>query len=112
MFLRVEKKRNYKLMKKIKFRGIEYQVDKFRYHNGRVGLLLTETAVPNNTINCTVNLASSNINDDQVIIKNWGENQGLYTVLLDSGVIKSYSRRIPIGLEYGLLTHLKTDKDD
>lgn len=99
-------------MKKIKFRDVEYNVNHFRYHNGRRGLLLTETAAPGNSINCTINISSLNIDNDQVIIKNWGDNIGLYSVLVDNGIIKSYSRRIPVGLEYGLLTKLKTDKND
>lgn len=92
-------------MKKLNFNDNEYSIEYFNYQNKRRGILL----VNNNTddkINCTINIDTRDVVENQVIIKNYDENLGIYDLLIKHEIIKPYSRRIPVGLNFGLLCNL------
>lgn len=93
-------------MKIIEFNNIKYEVSYFKYYNGRSGILLTEVGNNSNTINCTLNIFGAVIVENQVVIKNWNENVGLYRTLVDNNIILPYSRTTQIGMNKGLVCNM------
>lgn len=66
-----------------------------RYQDNRIALSLVRggevIAV------CTVNLPERALNNDEVIIKNYSENNDIYKALLNAGVISEFIDVIPTG---------------
>ena len=91
----------------VHFNDMECIVIKKKYANGRIHLSLVDTKDGMQVANVTLNIDSVPVIDDMVIIKNYRENEGVYTALLAAGVIKPCDRKIPIGLDYGLICFLK-----
>lgn len=92
-------------MKKLEFNGEEYSLEYFYYQNKRIGILLVNNNT-GNKINCTINMDSKEVVENQVIIKNYDENYKIYDLLIENKIIKPYSRRIPVGINFGLLCNL------
>lgn len=82
----------------------------FRYRSGRLGFRLLEKETGSIFATCTLNLDSKiNHHDDEVIIKDYSENKGMYQALLNIGFIHPYTRKIPIGFEFGLVCRVNLD---
>ena len=89
------------------FNDIECTIVKKKYANGRIRLVLVDAKDGMQVANVTLNMFGVPVIEDMVIIKDYRENEGVYTALLAAGVIKPCDRKIPIGLDYGLICFLK-----
>lgn len=71
---------------KVKFRGAECDVAFGEYENGRTAIRLTENGYPFAT--ATMNDPYIWLEKDQVIIKNYSENEGIVDALVEAGVVE------------------------
>lgn len=92
-------------MKEIEFKGEKCIVKKFHYSTGNLGLKLVSKEDGMPVMSCTICMNNS-LRENQVIIKDYSENKGIYNALLENNLIKAYSRRVTVGLEYGLVCNL------
>lgn len=66
------------------------------YDNGRTALQIKTW--DNETIaTCTINLPDEVLNSNEVIIKDYSENEGMYDTLLKAGIIAPEKRRVASG---------------
>jgi hypothetical protein len=74
-------------MKTVKFKSWDCIVQKGHYSNGRVALQLIN-AVDNSPIaKATINIPEIALSDDQVIIKDYAENEGMLQALFQADII-------------------------
>ena len=88
------------------FNDMECIIIKKKYLNGRIRLVLVDAKDGMQVANVTLNIETVPIIDDMVIVKDYRENEGVYTALLAAGIIKPCDRKIPIGFDYGLICFL------
>jgi hypothetical protein len=60
-----------------------------QYHNGRTAILLIDAEDSSPIATATVNIPEASVGDDEVIIKDYSENSGMFNVLAMAGVIAS-----------------------
>ncbi len=77
-------------MKTFKINNQEVRVNIEQYHNGRKAIELVcvggeDDGVPYTV--ATMNVPHAPIKDDQVLIKDYGENQGVLQALVDNGIV-------------------------
>lgn len=75
-------------MKKVTFKGYNCVIEKFEYSNGRTALQLTDETDGESVVMATVNIPEyADMASDEVIIKNYSENEGIKEALELQGVI-------------------------
>lgn len=74
----------------VKFKKWNCIVKDFKYRNGGTVLQLFEvgTGAPVATATIFVDGVTQNLKEDEVVIKNYSENEGMYKCLQDVGIIK------------------------
>lgn len=73
---------------KLKFRHWDCVIQKKTYSNNRIALQLVDAEDNDSPIAiATVNLPDEQLNDDEVFIKDYSENEGIYQTLVDAKVI-------------------------
>jgi hypothetical protein len=72
---------------KIKFRGYNCLIEKGMYSNGRIALELVDSFTEEPVATATVNLPDEEIEPDEVFIKSYSGNEGMYEALVEQGVI-------------------------
>lgn len=75
-------------MKTVNFNGYECYVNKAFYDNNRTALQLIDKESGLPVCIATVNVPETELQDDEVIIKDYSENQGVLKVLEDAGIVK------------------------
>ena len=80
---------------KVQFIGYDCDVIVHHYNNGRKALVLTSAGEV--VAYATVNLPNDPVDDDEVIIKDYSENEGMYDALLKAKIIGPALRRISTG---------------
>lgn len=81
------------------------QVRFLRYYNGRTAICLTGVEeLPIAT--ATVNVPEVSLQSDEVIIKDYSENEGIFSCLVRANVIEDTGRRIPLGFTEGKIAKL------
>lgn len=84
------------LEKPIKFLETECDLDLVRYNNSRFALqLYTKDGLPFAT--ASVNVPQVALADNEVIIKDYGENEGICQALVEAGVIELTGRAVKTG---------------
>jgi len=73
--------------KTIKFKQWECAVIFLSYGNGRTAISLDEVGTGEPIAVASVNLPDATINEDEVIIKNWSENEGVLEALVEAGIV-------------------------
>jgi hypothetical protein len=90
---------------KIKFKNWDCILVQTKYgNNDRIALILEDAnggASPIAT--ATINLINQPLEANEVIIKDYSENEGMYNTLLKAGVIGEVKRRVPSGWVEGLV---------
>ncbi len=81
-------------MKKVTFRGAECEAVFCQYENGRTAIRLTENGSPFAT--ATLNDPDIWLSKNQVIIKDYSENEGMTDALVAAGVVEK-QEEIAIG---------------
>jgi len=71
---------------KVKFLGAECDVVFGEYENGRTAIRLTENGSPFAT--ATINDPDMDLKSNEVIIKNYSENNGMVDALVEAGVVE------------------------
>lgn len=64
------------------------------YRNGQTAIILSDQEDGMPIARATVCLMGEDIEDDEVCVKDYSENGGMYQALLDAGVIEPTERRI------------------
>lgn len=88
---------NDKLVAKVKF---------FRYTTGRKGFWLVDNTNNKHLMTCTVCISTSKVNDNEVMIKDYDDNAGIYNALLKQNFIFPYIRKVEIGSNKALVCKL------
>lgn len=73
--------------KTVEFQGKTLVVNKLEYPNKRIAIEFAYKNGREHTV-ATVNLPDEQIEDDEVILKNYSEGQGAMEALIESGVIE------------------------
>jgi len=92
-------------MKKIVFNGTELQVSFSAYsmHDGqRTAIVLNNASTGERYMVATVNLPQEPLKEDEVLIKNWSENEGIYQALVSAGIISQAIDHVATGFVYAL----------
>lgn len=74
-------------IKQVKFMNFNCNVVRNAYPNGRIALQLIDTEDGTPVATASVNLPDVNINDDEIFIKSYSENEGMMDMLLKEGII-------------------------
>ncbi len=82
-------------MTTVRFLDTDCTVQKRHYVNGRVALSLVDEEGPVAT--ATVNLPDVPLGKNQVLIKDYGENDGMLDALVAAGVVKSTGQMVRSG---------------
>lgn len=69
----------------------------FIYNNGRIGILMMELETNNFHGSLTVNM-SCNISNDEILLKDYNEFNGIYKCLLENNIINPVRRKMTLGL--------------
>ena len=68
-----------------------------KYSNGRTAMTLIDTEDGAPVMVATVNVPETDLNEGEIIIKNYGENEGVLEFLVDNGITSSPVRWITTG---------------
>jgi hypothetical protein len=82
-------------MTQVLFRDWTCSIQKRQYENGRVALRLVDEEGPVAT--ATVNLPNVPLGKNQVLIKSYGENEGMLEALVAAGVVKPTGQTVRSG---------------
>lgn len=91
----------------INYNGIKCNLEVNKYKDGNLALFLIDSKNHNFVATTTVNLEGQRLEDNQIIIKDYNENKGIYKQLLEANVISSCIRKVSIGLNSGYVVDLK-----
>lgn len=86
-------------MKTVTFRGTECEVCADRYMSSdrlAITLMTKEDGLP--MARATVNMSEHDLKDDEVLIKDWSENEGMIEALADGKVIEKVLDEVQAGL--------------
>lgn len=85
-------------MRKIKFRNYDCIIHKSAYiNNDRTAIYLIDAETSEPILTATVNVVDEIIEDDEVIIKNYSENDGILTTLVANGIVSLPIRFVNMG---------------
>lgn len=84
-------------MKTVNFNGTMCAVTLAKYPNSRTAILLVDMSDGSPYCKATVNVPDADLAPDEVFIKDYSENKGVYDALLNAGVISPSIDRIPVG---------------
>lgn len=84
-------------MKTVKFAGYECRLELDRYQHGgiHIGLIDVEDGVP--FCVATSYVPGTELADDEVIIKNYSENEGILDALIEAGIVEKTGRVVHSG---------------
>lgn len=77
---------------KVTFQKYKCVIEKLEYNNGRTALELVSIKNGEPILMATVNLPDEIIASDEVIIKNYSENEGVLNVLMLNGIVGTIER--------------------
>lgn len=83
----------------VKFHDWDCVIVRGKYSNGRPSIQLFDSTTNEPIATATVNLPEVPLKEDQVIIKDYSENQGMYDCLRDAGIISPYFGKAQVGWE-------------
>lgn len=89
-------------MKTIKFKSWNCKIVRKFYANDRPALELIDANDGSPILKATVNLPEYSLNEDEVFIKDWSENAGIYNVLVNEGIISEATEIVPTGFVHAL----------
>ena len=82
-------------MPSLEYQGIVWNLEKFNYGNGAVGLRLSNK---NTSTYITNNISTLYMGQRNVLIRDYGATKGVYDWLLNNGIVEKYtSEKIIIG---------------
>lgn len=81
----------------IKFLGFKCLLEKGQYPNGRIALELVEINTGEPVLVASINMANEYLSEDEVIIKNYSENEGILDILIKAQIISEPTRFVNTG---------------
>lgn len=84
-------------MADIKFKKWDCRLEKGVYNNGRIALELVNVKNDEPVLVATVNVPEVDIEKDEVVIKNYSENEGILEVMVKAKIISEPIRFITTG---------------
>jgi hypothetical protein len=90
---------------KVIFKGVECTISYLKYENGRTGLQLWDAEGP--YARATINVPEVTLAVNEVIIKDYAENSGMYLALLTAGIITPTDKTINLGYVFAPIARLK-----
>lgn len=81
----------------LKFRNWNCNVCKVVYSNHRTAICLTDVETGEPILTATVNIPEEVIEKDEVIIKNYSENEGILDTLVKNKIVSTPIRFVNIG---------------
>ena len=84
-------------MGQVKFKEWLCTVEKSAYGNGRTALILRDAQDGGQVAVATVNLPGVSAGPDEVFIKDYSENEGMYAALEQAGVVQPTGENVPSG---------------
>jgi hypothetical protein len=83
---------------KIKFQDWNCLLEFGEYqNNGRTAITLIDESDGSPITTATINLPNVSLNDDEVIIKDYSENEGILNILLINGVVELTGKSVDTG---------------
>lgn len=85
-------------MKTVKFKQWMCNVEIANYsNNDRIAIQLVETSTGELVATATVNVINIDLEPQEVVIKSYSENEGMYDTLLNAGIISPMKRQVQTG---------------
>lgn len=81
----------------IQFNQYKVSIEKGQYPNGRFALMLIDATTGEELFVATVNIPDIILQPDEIIIKNWSENQGILEFSIDYGFVSLSKHSFSIG---------------
>jgi hypothetical protein len=81
----------------MKYKQWNVELELGEYSNNRVGISLIDSNDGEYVLTATINIPEVPLADDEVIIKNYSENEGILDWLIENEIISSPARFIPVG---------------
>jgi len=78
------------------FKHWDCVIERQTYYNGRTALVLNEKATGERIAVATINVQEE-IYDNEVVIKDYSENEGMLDALISAGIVKDTGKRIKSG---------------
>lgn len=88
-------------MNKVHFLDHELTVEMLSYGNGRTAIILNDETGEEFVI-ATTNMPEVFLQDGEILIKNWSENEGIYEALIEAGIIGEAVGSVPAGMTRAL----------
>ena len=85
-------------MKKLKFKGTNCKIEMGIYSNGRQAIELVNIKTDEPVLVATINVPNVLLKETELIIKNYSENEGILSVLINANIISQPLRYIDTGL--------------
>jgi len=98
------------LDKEIKFHGYTCVINQARYADGSLALQLVDKNFGDPVAMITTRI--DGLEQDELAIKNWSENEGMYTTLLRAGVVRRAHRSVRSGFVTVPVTRLAKEVED
>jgi len=92
----------------ITFKDVKYEVYKFKYFSGRLGLMFTEIGNDKRYFSGTLNMDNVKNNEGEVIVKSHIENEGLLEALIERGFIHKQTIPVTLGFNKVYICKLKS----
>jgi len=97
----------------IKFKNWNCYIDFNKYaSNGNNAIVLTDIVTHELITVATINLPGIRLKDDEVIIKNYSENEGILKTLVDAKIISEPINMVQHGFVTSPICKLLINKDD
>jgi hypothetical protein len=84
-------------MKTVKFLQYNCKVCITRYSNDKIAIQLFDVEDNSTVATASINLPHIELEKDEVIIKDYSENEGLLQVLLDAKIVETTGKSINVG---------------
>lgn len=89
-------------MKTVKFKQWNCKPVKAFYGNGRIAIQLIDAEDGEPIATATINIPDEDIKDDEVIIKDYSENEGMLNALLEADIIEPAHRVTSSGYVFNI----------
>ena len=93
----------------VKFKDWECGLEFSKYQNGRIAILLVDTTDGSPVTTASVNLPDEPLNDGEVFIKDWSENQGVLAALVAAGIVEDTGRTVRTGFVQANIVRILVD---
>jgi hypothetical protein len=96
----------------IKFKDWECDVEFSKYRNGRTAILLVDRVDGSPIATATANLPLEILADNEVFIKDWMENEGILSALINAGIIEDTGRTVRNGFVFANVARILVKPDE